>query len=167
MACAAMAGQLAFPRSLPRSLLPVCLMEIFSFAWCCRIAHSLGFDKVRGRLVADPRIQAHIITIDVTSPAGSDGQAFKVSKRAFFGQGQISSPDILTKIAPFVYNNQVSTVRFNPAAAGAVTGNATYVRCWAMETFPFHKMLNSFPSQASFLSSLLLAHGRGGGIHFC
>jgi aspartate dehydrogenase len=100
-----------------RELCPLAPNNVNTMACAAMAAHSLGFDKVRGRLVADPRIQAHIITIDVTSPAGSDGQAFKVS-----------------------------TVRFNPAAAGAVTGNATY---------------------ASFLSSLLLAHGRGGGIHFC
>lgn len=48
--------------------------------WRPDAAHTLGFDKVRGRLVADPRIQAHIITIDVTSPAGADGQAFKVNR---------------------------------------------------------------------------------------
>ena len=41
---------------------------------------------------------------------------------------------------------KVSTTRYNPAAVGAVTGNETY---------------------ASFLSSLLVAHGRGSGVHFC
>jgi hypothetical protein len=106
----------------------------------------LGFDKVRGRLVADPRIQAHVITIDVTSPAGADGQAFKVS-----------------------------TVRFNPAAAGAVTGNATYVRpprppTIAIETHAPRArsaLTHRLAVQASFLSSLLLAYGRGDGVHFC
>jgi len=39
-----------------------------------------------------------------------------------------------------------SVVRHNPAEKGAVTGDATY---------------------ASFLSSLLTAGGRGGGLHFC
>lgn len=100
-----------------RDLCPLAPNNVNTMACAAMAAHTLGFDKVRGRLVADPRIQAHIITIDVTSPAGADGQAFKVS-----------------------------TVRFNPAAAGAVTGNATY---------------------ASFLSSLLLAYGRGDGVHFC
>jgi predicted dinucleotide-utilizing enzyme len=40
----------------------------------------------------------------------------------------------------------VKTHRHNPAAVGAVTGNATY---------------------ESFLSSMLLATGRGAGFHFC
>jgi hypothetical protein len=40
----------------------------------------------------------------------------------------------------------VHTVRYNPAPVGHVTGNATY---------------------ASFLSSMLAAHGRGPGIHLC
>lgn len=43
-------------------------------------------------------------------------------------------------------NFVVKTERINPAAPGAVTGTQTYV---------------------SFLSSLLKAHGRGRGLHFC
>ena len=41
---------------------------------------------------------------------------------------------------------KVSTVRYNPAAEGAVTGDATY---------------------ASFMSSMLEAGGKGPGVHFC
>ena len=41
---------------------------------------------------------------------------------------------------------RVSTLRHNPAKPGAVTGNATY---------------------ASFYSSLVMAGGRGDGVHLC
>ena len=73
--------------------------------------------QTQARLVADPSLTAHVIDIVVDGPTGADGSTFRVT-----------------------------TERYNPAAAGAVTGNATY---------------------ASFLSSLLNVGGRGSGVHMC
>ena len=81
-------------------------------------AHNLGMDGTIGRLVVDPSLEAHIVEID------SEGSV-----------SQAGAP-------PF----RCTTRRYNPAAAGAVTGDATY---------------------ASFLSSMLDAGRRGGGLHFC
>ena len=80
-------------------------------------AHTLGMDGTKGRLIVDPALDAHVVEVDVE------------------GAGKPGAP-------PF----SCITRRFNPAAAGAVTGDATY---------------------ASFVSSLLEAGGRGGGVHFC
>ena len=79
-------------------------------------AVGLGFDGVQGCLIADPRLDAHVIEIEAVGP-GEPGHEFTVR-----------------------------TVRFNPAKAGAVTGNATY---------------------ASFFASLMHYHQRGNGVHFC
>ena len=80
-------------------------------------AENLGMDGTVGRLVCDPTLEAHIVEVEVT------------------GDGPPGAP-------PF----HCLTRRYNPAQAGAVTGDATY---------------------KSFLSSLLSANGRGGGLHFC
>ena len=77
---------------------------------------SLGFDGVVGRLVSDKSLNAHVIDIDVIGPTMGNDKF------------------------------RVFTQRYNPAAVGAVTGNATY---------------------DSFYSSLLFANSKGSGIHFC
>lgn len=80
-------------------------------------AHNLGFDGTVARLVMDTELEAHVVTVEVVGPAKAGAPPFKLT-----------------------------TTRFNPAEAGAVTGDATY---------------------ASFLSSALEAGGRGNGVHFC
>ena len=77
-----------------------------------------GFDGVTARLVMDTDTEAHVVTVDVEGPVSKPGAP------------------------PF----KLSTVRYNPAAAGAVTGDATY---------------------SSFMSSMLEARDRGAGVHFC
>jgi hypothetical protein len=86
-------------------------------------ARNLGFDGVRAVLISDPSLTAHIVEIEVEGKPFPDGQKFSCK-----------------------------TVRYNPAAPGAVTGNATY---------------------ASFFASLKIAAascqgGRGrAGLHMC
>lgn len=94
-----------------RALCPMAPNNVNTMACCALAAHTLGFDGVVGRLVADMRLDAHIVDIAVD------------------GEGGFS----------------VRTTRHNPAAVGAVTGNATYT---------------------SFLSSMLACGGRGPGFHF-
>ena len=94
-----------------RALCPMAPNNVNTMACCALAAHTLGFDGVQARLVADPRLDAHIVEIDVQGAGGFS----------------------------------VNTTRHNPAAPGAVTGNATY---------------------NSFLSSMLACHGRGRGLHF-
>lgn len=76
-----------------------------------------GFDGLTARLVMDTETEAHIVTVEVEGPAKPGAKPFKQT-----------------------------TVRYNPAEVGAVTGDATY---------------------ASFLSSMLEASGKGSGVHFC
>ena len=65
-------------------------------------AHNLGFDKVIGRLVADPSLKKwHVVEVDVTGNTTADGNTFSVK-----------------------------SVRKNPAAPGAVTGSATFHSFW-------------------------------------
>ncbi len=166
-------------------------------------AHTLGFDKVVGRLVADPRIQAHVITIEVTSPPGPDGQSFKVNILLFsfffffFFSFSELNPVSSVVLLPFkthwlntvfffffwfFFLTQATTTRFNPAATGAVTGlvhnSPSSQTCMCSDLFCSSinlKMLYIYiyictignATFASFLNSLLLAHGRGDGIHFC
>lgn len=60
-------------------------------------AHTLGFDGVQARLVADFSLNAHVVTIDARGKPGPDNSSFRVV-----------------------------TERVNPAPPGAVTGSATY-----------------------------------------
>lgn len=99
-----------------RDLCPLAPNNVNTMAAAALAAHNLGFDKAQGCIVADPSLEAHIVEVDV------------------FGPGEVQN------------EFTVKTVRHNPAAVGAVTGNATY---------------------ASFLSSLLGAHSQGPGLHLC
>ena len=76
-----------------------------------------GFDGLNARLVMDTETEAHVVTVEVEGPAKPGAKPFKQT-----------------------------TVRYNPAEVGAVTGDATY---------------------ASFLSSMLESSGKGRGVHFC
>jgi len=99
-----------------RDLCPLAPNNVNTMAAAALAAHNLGFDKAQGCIVADPSLDAHIVEVDVTGPGEEQNQF------------------------------TVKTVRHNPAASGAVTGNATY---------------------ASFLSSMLGAHSQGPGLHLC
>jgi hypothetical protein len=101
-----------------RELAPQAPNNTNTIAAAALAAHTLGMDGTVGKLIADPSLQAHIVEIEVTGVAS-----------------QPNTP-------PF----RCFTRRYNPAAKGAVTGDATY---------------------ASFMSSILDAHGRGSGLHFC
>ena len=68
-------------------------------------------------LVVDALLQKHIVEVEAVGPSKPTGEAFSVR-----------------------------SIRSNPAAVGAVTGDATY---------------------GFFLNSLLDAGGRGDGVHFC
>ncbi|XP_065190350.1 aspartate dehydrogenase domain-containing protein-like [Sycon ciliatum] len=82
-----------------RSLCPLAPNNVNTMAAAAMAAHNLGFDKVQGRLLADPHAADHVITVDVTGPIPASGGL------------------------PMT----VQTVRTNPAIPGAVTGLATYI----------------------------------------
>lgn len=79
-----------------RNLCPLAPNNVNTMAAAAVAAHNLGFDGVRGCIVADPSLDCHNVEVDVVGP-GSEGNRFSVM-----------------------------TVRSNPAKSGAVTGNATY-----------------------------------------
>ena len=82
-----------------RALCPLAPNNVNTMAAAALAAHeTLGFDGVRARLVADTRLDAHVITVDVRGDAPPGGGA------------------------PF----RVLTERYNPAPPGAVTGAATF-----------------------------------------
>jgi len=66
-------------------------------------APALGFDGVRGVLVADPRLSSHVVVVEVEGPRNADG-----------------SPGLC-----------VRTERTAPAPPGAVTSTATLASFWA------------------------------------
>lgn len=92
--------------------------NVNTMAAAAMAAKNLGFDTVQARLVADRTLESHIIEIDVVGPA----------------------PEGADPSRPF----RVQTMRYNPAAPGAVTGSATF---------------------GSFLSSLVRCRGMRGGVH--
>ncbi|XP_040565415.1 aspartate dehydrogenase domain-containing protein [Lepeophtheirus salmonis] len=81
-----------------RKLCPLAPNNVNTMAAAAVAAHNLGFDKVRGRLIADPGLlDWHEVRVDVIGPLQEDGNHFSVE-----------------------------TIRRNPAKPGAVTGSATY-----------------------------------------
>lgn len=100
-----------------RELCPLAPNNVNTMACAALAGYTLGFDHTTARLVADDRLNAHVIVIEAVGPE-------------------------TTGYGSFV----VRTERTNPAPPGAVTGVQTFL---------------------SFLASLLRAHGRGGGFHFC
>lgn len=81
-----------------RALCPLAPNNVNTMAAAALAAHTLGFDGVRGRLVADPALaDYHSLELDVVGPSEPDGRAFRVR-----------------------------TLRMNPADRGAVTASATY-----------------------------------------
>jgi aspartate dehydrogenase len=80
-----------------RGLAPLAPNNTNTMAAAALAAHNLGMDGTRGRLIADPDLEAHIVEVEVE------------------GAGKPGAP-------PF----RCVTRRFNPAESGAVTGDATY-----------------------------------------
>lgn len=82
-----------------RDLCPLAPNNVNTMAAAALAAHNLGFDKVQGSIIADPRLTDwHIVEVETWGPGSiEDNTAF-----------------------------HVKTVRQNPAQLGAVTGNATY-----------------------------------------
>lgn len=81
-----------------RGLCPLAPNNVNTMAAGAIAAHSLGFDRVQGCLIADPSLREwHHVEVEVTGPGDKDaGKAFTVN-----------------------------TLRKNPAKPGAVTGSAT------------------------------------------
>lgn len=81
-----------------RELCPLAPNNVNTMAAAAIAAHNLGFDKVRGCLIADPVLKNwHVVEIRAKGKPRKDGLAF-----------------------------ETTTVRKNPANIGAVTGSATY-----------------------------------------
>jgi aspartate dehydrogenase len=111
---------------------------------CAALAgHNLGFDKVVARLVADDRLNSHNI-----GPFSLPDRYFSTQRSllTFLYLYSIVEIEVHGPETPGYGSFIVKTERINPAPPGAVTGQQTYL---------------------SFLSSLLRAHGRGSGVHFC
>lgn len=85
-----------------RALCPLAPNNVNTMACAALAAHNLGFDRTVGCLVADKSLHAHVITIEALGPVGADGDRF-----------------------------QLMTRRYNPAQAGAVTGQATFASLWS------------------------------------
>nr|XP_025045290.1 putative L-aspartate dehydrogenase [Pelodiscus sinensis] len=101
---AAGAGRAVLYEGPVRALCPLAPNNVNTMAAACVAAPSLGFDGVRGCLVADPGLPDwHVVEVEVTGrPSGERGdQAFTVT-----------------------------STRRNPAAPGAVTGAATFPSFW-------------------------------------
>merc|ERR1719491_1805230 len=80
-----------------RQLCPLAPNNVNTIAAAALAAHTLGLDRVIGRLVVDASLQKHIVEVDAVGPAKPGGEAFCVT-----------------------------ITRSNPAEIGAVTGDATY-----------------------------------------
>ncbi|KAM9294534.1 aspartate dehydrogenase domain-containing protein [Gastrophryne carolinensis] len=87
-----------------RDLCPMAPNNVNTMAAACMAAHTLGFDKVIGVLVADPSLPDwHLVEIEVTGTRNErTGQVFSVT-----------------------------TKRCNPAEPGQVTGSATFLSFWS------------------------------------
>ncbi|XP_068108938.1 aspartate dehydrogenase domain-containing protein isoform X2 [Hyperolius riggenbachi] len=87
-----------------RDMCPMAPNNVNTMAAACMAAHTLGFDRVIGVLVADPSIPDwHVVEIEVTGAKNEKtGQEFTVT-----------------------------TKRCNPAAPGHVTGSATFLSFWS------------------------------------
>lgn len=87
-----------------RDLCPQAPNNVNTMAAAAVAAHNLGFDGVYGCIVADVNLEhCHLVEIEAEGHPKPDGSA------------------------PF----SVKTVRYNPAAVGAVTGSATYASFWS------------------------------------
>ncbi|XP_063293061.1 aspartate dehydrogenase domain-containing protein [Pelobates fuscus] len=87
-----------------RGLCPLAPNNVNTMAAACMAAHTLGFDKVIGILIADPSIPNwHFVDIEVKGPTNEKtGQTFVIKTR-----------------------------RMNPAAPSSVTGSATFLSFWS------------------------------------
>ena len=126
-----------------RELSPMAPNNVNTMAAAALAAPNLGFDGVQARLVVDPALQGRgemerepllTLTLTLTLPLTLTPTPTLVA--AHVVEVEVQGPGAF----------RATTVRYNPAQTGAVTGDATY---------------------ASFLASMLEAHGRGNGVHFC
>jgi len=78
-----------------RDLCPLAPNNVNTMA--CAALAGLGFDNTKAKLIADSRLKAHLIEIEVLGPESEGSGQFKMH-----------------------------VTRYNPAQIGAVTGNATY-----------------------------------------
>ncbi|XP_069806117.1 aspartate dehydrogenase domain-containing protein isoform X2 [Dendropsophus ebraccatus] len=87
-----------------RQLCPMAPNNVNTMAAAAMAAHTLGFDRVIGVLVADPSVPDwHLVDVEVTGVINeTNGQVFSVTTR-----------------------------RRNPAAPGVVTGVATFASFWS------------------------------------
>ncbi len=91
-----------------RALCPLAPNNVNTMAVAAICAHNLGFDGVVGRLVADPSM--------------TDRHVVEIEARSKLNMAATSSSDADELV--------VKTSRSNPAAVGAVTGNATLNSFW-------------------------------------
>jgi len=106
-------------------------------------AESLGFDGVTAALIVDPSLHSHVVEVHVRGPSSVLSSQSGISLPTSSSAEQSRDGD---EGAEEEQVFRVDTIRHNPAQKGAVTGNATY---------------------ASFLASMLLASGKGPGVHLC
>jgi predicted dinucleotide-utilizing enzyme len=110
------AGETELFKGSVRDLCPLAPNNVNTMACCALAGSTLGFDRTEARLCVDPALKAHVVEIDVWGHPKPNGEVF-----------------------------HARTVRYSPAAVGAVTSSATY---------------------NSFVSSMMQSYGRGSGVHF-
>ena len=86
-----------------RDLCPLAPNNVNTMAAAAMAAPSLGFDGVQARLIADRRLESHVVTVEAVGPSPG-------------------TTDDGVEAPPF----RVVTTRDNPALPGAVTGSATF-----------------------------------------
>ena len=136
-----------------RELCPLAPNNVNTMAAAALAAASLGFDRVQARLVVDPRYASGVywegqLSVAVSHPAPNP----RPTPSTLITPGR--SPPPLDRLDRHVIEVDVRgpngfrvlTERSNPAAQGAVTGQATY---------------------GSFLSSVLAGGTSGAGVHLC
>ena len=84
-----------------RDMCPLAPNNVNTMACAALAAHNLGFDGTKAKLVADTRLETHVIVVDVTGPSTGE------------------------------LDFKVVTDRINPAPPGAVTGIQTYMSFWS------------------------------------
>jgi predicted dinucleotide-utilizing enzyme len=84
-----------------RDMCPLAPNYVNTMACAALAAHNLGLDGTRAKLVADDRLETHVIIVDVTGPATGE------------------------------LDFKVVADRINPAPPGAVTGIQTYESFWS------------------------------------
>ena len=129
-----------------RGICPLAPNNVNTMACAALAAHNLGFDGVVGCLIADTRSAWCLYSLlppSLHNPK-NDQNIFLI--RPFCERRLEAHIVEIEATGPGTPPFTIKTVRYNPAAATAVTGNATY---------------------ETFYSSVLRARGWGSGVHFC